>query len=75
MTQKQIEWLASLSGLCGSGLVAANLPISGWGFVVFLISNAFWIAFAVRGKHWGLLTMQAGFTVTSTLGVFRWLLV
>jgi len=71
--QKIIEWSGSLMGLVGAFLLALNTQISGWGFVAFLVSNLFWIAFALRQKAWGLLTMQAGFTASSVLGILRWL--
>lgn len=71
--QKLIEWTGSVMGLIGAFLLALNTQISGWGFVAFLVSNLFWIVFALRQKAWGLLTMQAGFTASSVLGIVRWL--
>ncbi|MEW6283016.1 MAG: hypothetical protein AB1758_30665 [Candidatus Eremiobacterota bacterium] len=69
------EWAGALTGLLGAALLATNSDISGWGFVAFLVSNLFWIAFGLLNKTYGLLLMQAGFTLTSIVGVYRWLLV
>ena len=71
--QRTLEWSGAITGLLGSALLAANLSISGFGFLVYLASNAFWIGFAVSTRAWGLLAMQAGFTATSLLGIARWL--
>lgn len=72
-TNKVIEWAGSVFGLIGAGLLALNLSISGYGFVAFLISNACWIVWGVKNRAFGLLTMQAGFTLTSIIGIYRWL--
>lgn len=72
--QKLIEWVAAAFGILGAGLLAINQPtISGYGFVAFLLSNALWIGWGLRQRAYGLLTMQAGFTITSVLGIYRWL--
>jgi len=73
MNLRLIEWLGSLTGLAGAFLLALNTEISGYGFVMFLLSNVCWIAFALKTRTFGLLTMQAGFTATSVLGMARWL--
>lgn len=69
-----LEWSGAVLGLAGSALLAANTRHSGWGFVAYLLSNACWIGFALHGDAYGLLTMQIGFTLTSALGIYRWLL-
>ena len=53
ISQKTTEWTGSVMGLVGAFLLALNTQISGWGFVAFLASNLFWIAFALRQKAWG----------------------
>lgn len=69
-----LEWSGSILGIAGALLLALNLRISGWGWVLFLASNICWITFAMdRGLH-GLLTMQAFFTCTSLIGCWKWLL-
>lgn len=71
---KYIEWLGAFSGLAGSALLALNnANYSGYGFIVFLLSNLCWLFFGVKSKAWGLVSMQVGFTITSLLGVYNWL--
>lgn len=72
--ERAIEALAAICGLAGAFLLAARGPHAAWGWVAFLASNVGWIAFAWIRRHWFLLLQQAGFTVTSVLGICRWLL-
>lgn len=67
-----VEWSGSATGLMGAALLAANISVSAFGFVAFLVSNLFWIAYAILIRSWGLLVMQVGFTATSVLGLWRW---
>jgi hypothetical protein len=70
-----LQWLGCITGVLGSGLLAWRSRWSGWGFVVYLVSNSCWIAFGLLTHAPGLVVMQAMFTVTSAVGVWRWLLV
>lgn len=66
-----LEWSGSLFGLTGALLLATNSRLSRYGWVAFLIANFCMLGFAAEGRHWGLLTQQAGFTATSILGILR----
>lgn len=70
-----LEWSGSILGILGALLLALNVRISGWGFLLFLGSNVCWIAFAIDRELSGLLFMQLVFTVTSLVGCWKWLLV
>lgn len=72
--QHGIEALAALSGLLGAFLLAGKGEHAAWGWVAFLASNAGWIAFGWIRGHWWLVLQQVGFTASSLLGVWRWLL-
>lgn len=65
--------MSNFGGLTGATLLALNNTWSGYGFVAFLASNACWIGFALLKGVRGLLFMQIGFTVTSLIGIWRWL--
>ena len=67
-----LEWTGCGFGLLGAFLVATNTRVSGWGFAAFLVSNLAWIGFASANGLGGLLLQQAGFTLTSLLGLYRW---
>ena len=69
---KTLEWLGAITGMLGAGLLALNLDVSKLGWILFLLSNYFWIAFAILNKLWGLLWMQLVFTATSITGIIRW---
>lgn len=70
-----IEWSGAFFGIVGAMLLALNVPYSGLGFVAFLLSNLFWVAYGFIRKLNGILAMQLVFTCTSALGIYRWLLV
>jgi len=68
-----VEWLGAGFGLFGSMLVALRTGASGYGFLLFLASNGCWLWFSWKRRSWGLFTMQVGFSMTSLLGIYRWL--
>jgi len=70
---KILEWLGCITGVAGAFLLALNNEWSGWGFVVFLISNVFWITYGIITRTPGLITMQVVFTATSILGIYQWM--
>lgn len=71
-TLDALQWAGCATGVAGALLLALNTKHSGWGFVLFLISNGFWIAFAIQTNAPGLITTQVIFTATSLLGIYRW---
>lgn len=73
MRTRIVEWVGSVLGLIGAALLATNSSVSGYGFVAFLASNFCWMYFGYKTRALGLVTMQAGFTLTSFIGIARWL--
>ena len=69
-----LQWAGCATGAAGSLLLALNNKNSGWGFVLFLVSNGFWVAFGIQTGAPGLIATQVIFTATSLLGVYRWML-
>jgi len=69
------EWVGCITGLCGASLLAMNNRYSGWGFVLFLVSNVAWVAFGLMSHAIGMVVMQLGFTATSLMGIWRWLVI
>lgn len=72
-TLDALQWAGCVTGVAGALLLALNTKYSGWGFVLFLISNGFWTAFGIQTNAPGLITTQVIFTATSVLGIYRWL--
>jgi len=66
------EWSGSLLGLLGSALIASNSKFARYGFVAFLFSNFFWIAYGINQGAMGLILMQIGFVATSIMGIVNW---
>lgn len=75
MTQQLfIELFATACGLLGTLLLATLTRWAGWGFVAFLASNAGWLAFSYAHGHWFMFTQQVGFTLSSLIGIWKWLI-
>lgn len=53
-----LEWLGCIFGVLGALLLALNNRSSGWGWVAFLVSNAFWLTFGLVTDTRGLVAMQ-----------------
>ena len=72
MSAPWLDWGGCALGLLGAFLLATNTRLSRWGWVAFLISNVAWILYAIATGAWALLIQQAGFTVTSLIGLRQW---
>jgi hypothetical protein len=73
-TPLAVEISAAAFGLAGTTLLALHGQHAGWGFAAFLASNAGWLAFAWTRRHWFMFAQQVGFTLSSLLGIWTWLL-
>lgn len=72
-----IEMFSAALGLLGAALLASRsrwAGWAGWAFVAWLISNIGWIVFGAGNQHWFFIAQQIGFTVTSVLGIWTWLI-
>ncbi len=65
------EWSGAILGLLGALLLALNIRVSRYGWILFLAANIAMIAFALQIQARGLLLQQIGFVITSTLGLYR----
>ena len=68
------KWLGTAAGIAGATVIALNLPISGWGFVLFLVSSVSWIVAGLRMGENSLALLHAAFTAINVLGIYRWLI-
>jgi len=73
LTLDSLQWLGCLFGISGALLLALNNRRSGLGFILYLVSNGFWVLYAISIKSDGLLMMQCIYTVTSVIGIYRWM--
>ncbi len=69
----KLGWFGSIAGILGAAIVASNISISGWGWVVFLISSISWLIVGFKRKDWALFYINLAFTATNTLGIIRYL--
>lgn len=75
--QRPYAWLELFSTSCallGSLVLALKGRHAGWGWVLFACSNAGWIVFAQGYGHWIYLVQQIGFSITSAIGIWRYLI-
>lgn len=74
--QQPYAWIELFSMSCallGSLLLALKGKRAGWGWVLFACSNAGWIVFAQGYGHWFFLAQQIGFSITSVIGIWNYL--
>lgn len=74
--QTPYAWVGLFSAACallGSLLLALKGRRAGWGWLLFACSNAGWIVFANGYGHWFFLLQQIGFSITSAIGIWRYL--
>ena len=69
-----LKWLGTAFGIAGATVIAANLPISGWGFALFLVSSVSWTIAGLRMREPSITALNATFTAINLLGIYRWLL-
>ncbi len=71
-----LKWTASISGMVAALAVASDLGrrLTGWGFVLFLLSSAAWITAGLLDEEPALSTQNAVLFVINLFGVYRYLI-
>ena len=69
-----LKWIGSGMGIPGALVIALNLPFSGWGFVLFLVSSVSWTVAGVIMRENSLALLNGVFTAVNLLGIYRWLI-
>ena len=69
-----LKWIGAGMGIAAALVVALNLPFSGWGFVLFLVSSVSWTVAGVIMRENSLALLNGVFTVINLLGIYRWLI-
>lgn len=70
-----LKWFGTIAGVAGALILALNIPLSGWGWVLFTASSAAWTAAGLAMRDASLVVLQATFLVVDILGIWRWLIV
>ena len=71
MNPVHFEWLGAVFGLSGSFLLASTTKHSRYAWLLFAASNVFLIAFAAMNSYIGLLLLNLGFVISSSLGIYN----
>lgn len=58
-------------GIAGALILALAIPASKWGWVLFLVSNFFWLVFAYQMNFQKLFRQTVVFAGTSLLGILN----
>lgn len=66
------KWIGTVAGVSGALLIALNLGVVGYGFVLFLISSLLWTTVGVVQRELSLVVLQGAFTAINLLGLYRW---
>ncbi|MFV0679230.1 nicotinamide mononucleotide transporter [Ottowia sp.] len=69
-----LEAASATLGVLGALLLATRHRWAPWAWVMWLASNAGWIAFGIATQHWGLVAQNSVFAATSGIGVWHWLI-
>ena len=67
------KWTGTAAGIMGAVLVALNTGVTGYGFLLFLVSSLLWSAAGWVQRDESLVLLQGTFTVINVIGVYRWL--
>lgn len=70
-----LKWLGTVTGVLGALVLALHIPVSGWGWVLFLISSVSWTVAGMALRDMSLVVLQGAFVAVDLLGVWRWLIV
>lgn len=69
-----IEIIATACGLLGSLVLSLKGNRAAWGWLLFAMSNVGWLAFSFGHSHWFMFLQQIGFSITSAIGIWKWLI-
>lgn len=71
--QKWVQWAGFALGVTGALMLALNIDISGWAYIIFSIADACWIVIALWKKVPGLLALHGTYIMINIIGIYRWL--
>lgn len=71
-----LEWVAMASGIIAAVMISADLGrrITGYAFIVFLVSSSIWVAVGLMQHEAPLMYQNLVLTVINFIGIYRWLI-
>jgi hypothetical protein len=72
-----IQWIATCTGIIAAITVAGNFgaKITGWGFLIFVVSSVGWVAFAVMKGETPLAIQNIVLFAVNLFGIWRYWIV
>jgi len=67
-----VEAIMVMSAIVGSSILALNIDISKWGYVLFTISSMAGIFVGIKRHVLSLTMLNIYFTIVNITGTFRW---
>ena len=67
-----LEWFGVVTAITYSLLVAANVGLEFFGFILLLVSAVAMGVWAYLGGHRGILLLQFFYAVAGLIGIVRW---
>ena len=64
-----VEWVATAFSLIGAVL---NSLLNIYGFYLFIVGNIFWMSFAWKHRHYGLMFLNFVFLILNLYGIYVW---
>lgn len=72
---KFVEWSGALLGVGAALLLALNIAISAWAYVLYLCSSILLLIWAIFKKAYGIAFQNLIFILINLIGIYRWLIV
>jgi hypothetical protein len=63
--------VATGTSILGAVLIALNIGLTAWGFVLFWLGSVFWIIWAKKNNNKHLVTMNLVYLLINTIGIWR----
>ena len=70
-----LKWTGSIVMIGGVALLAANVHLSGWGFVPYFFGSSCWLAAGIWMREPSIVAVNAAMIVNQAVGIYRWLVV
>lgn len=72
---KGLEWVGAMIAVVAAIMLALNVSISPWAFVLYLISSVLLTIWGWHREAYGIAMQNMIFIIINSLGIYRWLIV
>ena len=71
-TSKLLEWGGVITAILYSFLIAINVDLEFFGFLLLLLSAILIGLWSYKGEHKGILILQLFYAIAAIIGMYRW---